>query len=106
MTFSIRNTLGSKARLFDGALRRAIAQDNAVRLRAAAECLLTCAAQGEPWAIGMLADRLDGKCAQSVAIEHSDLRGMSLEQLAEQLSATISGSAFTSSRAIEFEDVH
>jgi hypothetical protein len=43
------------------ALRRAIAQDDGKRVRACAEKLLDLAAGGEPWAIQMLADRLDGR---------------------------------------------
>lgn len=48
------------------ALNRAIAQDDSERLRQAAEKLLEQAAAGEAWAIGMLADRLDGKPAQVI----------------------------------------
>jgi hypothetical protein len=61
MPFEPGNSLGSKSRWFDGALRRAIAQDDGKRLRRAAETLLTKAAKGEPWAIALLADRLDGR---------------------------------------------
>lgn len=49
------------------ALNRAIAQDDGERLRAAAEKLLDKAAEGEPWAIREIADRLDGKPAQVIA---------------------------------------
>jgi hypothetical protein len=48
-------------RLFEETLRRAIAQDDGQRLRKSIEKLLTEAARGKPWAIAMLADRLDGK---------------------------------------------
>lgn len=58
-----------KERKFIAALDRAIAQDDGKRLRDAAEKLLTHAANGEPWAIGMLADRLDGKPKQQVELE-------------------------------------
>jgi hypothetical protein len=61
MPFEPGNSLGAKSRWFDGALRRAIAQDDGKRLRRAAEALLTKAAHGEPWAIALLADRLDGR---------------------------------------------
>lgn len=54
---------------FKAALDRAIAQDSGKRLREAAEMLLTNAAQGEPWAIRELADRLDGKSRESVTID-------------------------------------
>ena len=52
-------------------MRRVIAQDDGVKLRRAAVKLLNMAVEGEPWALAMLADRLDGKAAQSVAITHS-----------------------------------
>lgn len=60
---------GLKTGIFGEALRRAIAQDDGERLRDAAEALLTNAAKGEPWALGMLADRLDGKAHQSTSLE-------------------------------------
>jgi hypothetical protein len=50
------------------ALNRAIVQDEGKRLREAAESLLDKAASGEPWAVKELADRLDGKAAQAVAL--------------------------------------
>jgi hypothetical protein len=43
------------------ALNKAIAQDDGKRLRACAEKLLDLAADGVPWAVQLLADRLDGK---------------------------------------------
>jgi hypothetical protein len=55
-------------RRWANALTRAIAQDDGERLRKAAEALLTAASVGEPWAVKELADRLDGKAAQSVTI--------------------------------------
>lgn len=57
---------GVREKQFLKTLERAIAQDNSQRLRDAAEKLLNLAAAGEPWAIGMLADRLDGKATQQV----------------------------------------
>jgi len=51
---------------FLAALKRAIAQDDGKRVRECAETLLTKAAEGEPWAVGMLADRLDGKVTQPI----------------------------------------
>lgn len=53
-------------RRFSDTLNRAIAQDDSKRLRAAVEKLLDKAADGEPWALGMLGDRLDGKPAQAI----------------------------------------
>ena len=61
------NPAGSGQKPFLSALKRAIAQDDSKRLRESAEQLLTLAAQGEPWAVNMLADRLDGKVSQPIA---------------------------------------
>ena len=55
-----------KNKQFIDALNRAIAQDDGKRLRDAAEKLLDLAAAGEQWAVQMLADRLDGKPAQTI----------------------------------------
>lgn len=65
----IGNTNGAKKnRRWSEALSRAIAQDDGERLRLAAESLLTSAAGGDLGAIRELADRLDGKAAQSVTV--------------------------------------
>ena len=61
-----------KQKRFYAALDRAIEQEDAKRLRAAAEKLLDLASQGEPWAVQMLADRLDGKPAQQIALTDPD----------------------------------
>lgn len=60
------------AKPFFAALNRAIAQDDAGRLRKCAETLLNKAAEGEPWAIAMLADRLDGKPKQQTEVTGAD----------------------------------
>ncbi len=91
MAFEKGNQHGAKAKMFDAALRRAIAQDDGKRLRQAAEQLLTLAAEGEQWAIGMLADRLDGKPGQSVTVNAKDVTEMSLGELAGALAASIAG---------------
>lgn len=57
---------------FLDALNRAIAQKDGVQLRAIAEKLLSAAEAGEPWAVQLLADRLDGKARQEVS---ADLAG-------------------------------
>jgi hypothetical protein len=59
---------GAKSKRFYAALDRAIVQEDGKRLRDAAEKLLDFAAAGESWAIQQLADRLDGKPAQQVAL--------------------------------------
>lgn len=62
----IGNQNGAKSRMFEQTLKRAIAQDDGKRLRQAAEQVLDRAADGEAWAINMLADRLDGKPSQQI----------------------------------------
>lgn len=57
---------------FWSALNRAIAQEDSKRIRAAAEKLLDAAASGEPWAIAMLADRMDGKPKQQTELSGPD----------------------------------
>jgi hypothetical protein len=91
MAFTKGNQLGAKSRLFDGALKRAIAQDDGQRLRQAAEKLLDLAAGGEAWAIKELADRLDGKSQQNVSVERKDVRDLSLAELAAEMAAAIEG---------------
>jgi hypothetical protein len=63
---------------FRNALNRAIAQSDGKLLRDAAEALLASAAQGEPWAIKELADRLDGKPKESLVIDASDKQAKDL----------------------------
>jgi hypothetical protein len=53
---------------FQAAVERALAQDDGKRLREAVEKMLDAAAAGEVWAIHFLADRLDGKAAQTVSV--------------------------------------
>lgn len=66
MAAPIGNQNAAKSRMFEQALHRAIAQDDGKRLRQAAENVLDKAAEGEAWAISMLADRLDGKPSQQI----------------------------------------
>lgn len=61
-----------KEKRFLTMLERAIAQDDAKRLRAAAEKLLDLAAEGEQWAVEMLAERLDGKATQDIKVNIED----------------------------------
>lgn len=67
------NPNGSKKqRRFLAALERALQQDDGQRLRDCAEKVLDLAAKGEPWAVNFLADRLDGKPAQSISADVGD----------------------------------
>jgi hypothetical protein len=65
----VGNKNAGKRNSWYNTLDRAIAQDNADRLRKAAEQLLTQAAAGEQWAIKELADRLDGRAKQSIDVD-------------------------------------
>lgn len=69
----VGNTNATKAKPWRDALDRALAQDDGKKLRAAAEKLLSCAADGEAWAIKEIADRLDGKSVQPIEgdIDHT-----------------------------------
>ena len=60
------NQNAAKSRVFSDALRRAIAQDDGERLRAAAEKMLDLAANGEAWAVREVFDRLEGKPPQAL----------------------------------------
>ena len=63
------NTNALKGKIWNDTLRKAIVQDDRNRLWRAAQSLLDQASQGEQWAIKELADRLDGKSAQSNMLE-------------------------------------
>lgn len=92
MAFEPGNKHAAKSRMFDAALKRAIAQDDGERLRKAAEKLLDLAAEGQAWAITQLADRLDGKAPQSVSVEHTtNVRNLSLAELAAEMASAIAG---------------
>ena len=65
----IGNSNAHKGKTWNDALRRAIASDQGARVLKAAHRLLDDAANGEPWAIKELADRLDGKPRQESIIE-------------------------------------
>jgi len=65
----IGNKNAQKGQIWNDALRKAIVQDDAKRLRASVEQLLNLASKGEPWAIKELADRLDGRPTQTNALE-------------------------------------
>lgn len=70
-------------------LRRAIVQDEAKRVRAAAEALLDSAAEGDLKAISELADRLDGKPSQNVNLGGQQDNPLLVMESTESLSAHI-----------------
>lgn len=83
-----------KQRRFLTTLERAIIQDDGKRLREAVEKLLDHAASGEPWAIGMLADRLDGKAMQFLDVKRSmdELSDDELGRIIEGLRSALAAS--------------
>lgn len=106
MAFKKGNNLGAKSRLFDGALRRAIAQDESDRLRKAAESLLDAAAEGKPWALAQLADRLDGKADQNVTIERKNANELSLTELAAEIAELRAGDSVEAEGSDQSSGLH
>lgn len=61
MAFQKGNKLAAKSRDFEKTLRRAIEQDEWKRVRDGCEKLLDSFAAGEPWALQLVRDTLDGR---------------------------------------------
>ena len=72
--FQPGNEWGRKAKLVSEAIRRSIKQDDAVRLRNGVERLMDAFGAGEPWALSMVMDRLEGKPAQAVTVSGDEDR--------------------------------
>jgi hypothetical protein len=90
---------------FANALERALAQDDGKRLREAVEKMLDAAAAGEVWAIQFLADRLDGKAAQTVELIRS-ARELSDNDLANIAAGSGEGASEPKKRAQVTPRVH
>jgi hypothetical protein len=94
-------------KVFDAALRRAIAQGGAEQVRQAAESLLISAASGVPWALQMLAERLDGKAPQSVEVTRKrDVEELGLEELRERVATMLGVTGQAPGSATEPPGVH
>jgi hypothetical protein len=94
-------------KLFDAALRRAVAQNNGELVRQAAESLLINAASGVQWAVQMLADRLDGKAVQSVEVtQKKSVEECSLDELRDRIAAMLAGAKPQDRGADESRPVH
>lgn len=106
MAFEKGHKHGAKSRAFDGALRRAIAQDDGERLRKSAEQLLDHAAAGTQWAIALLADRLDGKADQHVSVETRRVEDLSLAELAAEVAAARGGDTSPAAGADQPSGLH
>lgn len=94
-------------KLFDAALRRAIAQGGAEQVRQAAESLLISASSGVPWAIQMLADRLDGKSPQSLEVKQTkSIDDLSLDELRDRVATLLAGAQQPDSGSAPSSGVH
>lgn len=94
-------------KVFDAALRRAIAQGGAEQVRQAAESLLYSAASGVPWALQMLADRLDGKPQQSVEVKQTkSIDELSLDELRSRVAELLAGARQADSSPAQPRGVH
>lgn len=94
-------------KLFDAALRRAIAQGGGEQLRQAAESLLISAASGVPWALQMLADRLDGKPQQSMEVKQTkNIDDLSLDELRNRVAELLAGAGSQEGGAGKPRGVH
>ena len=72
------NHNAAKAKIVEQALRKAAAMDDYVRLRNGCEKLMDAFSEGQPWAISLVFDRLDGKPAQQVIATDTEGRPLVL----------------------------
>lgn len=66
------NNNAAKGRQFKDALRKALKSDGVDKLPKIAETLVNKAIEGEQWAVQEVANRLDGRPAQEVALTGED----------------------------------
>lgn len=93
------NQNAAKSRLFENAVRRALAAEDGKSLRDAAERLLKQAASGERWAVECLRDTLDGKPRQSVELDVTNRSVVDLDDTSlAGVVAKDSGSGVTSTQ--------
>lgn len=59
---------GAKPRLFTDAFRKALVEDDYKRLRSIVNRIMNAADDGEPWAVQMVLERLEGKATQAVDV--------------------------------------
>lgn len=82
MAFEKGNTHGAKSKLFDQAVRRALASDDYAALRRCADRVVALAEEGERWAVELLRDTLDGRPAQSLVAADAEGRELSIALVA------------------------
>ena len=79
----IGNINGAKGKLVTDAIRKSIVQDKGKQLHAGVKKLMASFADGEPWAIEQVMNRLEGKPAQGVTLD-GDLTIRALVQATPQ----------------------
>lgn len=72
-------------KIWIAALNRAIAQDDGIRLRQAAEKLLDLAADGDVPALRELGDRLDGKPTQQLDLANANGEAFKFEKIVREV---------------------
>ena len=72
MAAPLGNQNAAKAKIVADAIRKALAQEDWKRLRTGAEKVADAYANGEPWAVQFVADRMDGKPTQQTEISGLD----------------------------------
>ena len=75
----VGNQNGKKGKLFFNQLRKALVQEDSLRLRKIADKLVEAAEQGEPWAVKEIMDRVDGKAVQATEISGVDGEAIELK---------------------------
>ena len=75
------NQNAAKSRLVTDAIRKSIVQNKGVQLRKGVKALMKSFADGEPWAIEQVMNRLEGKPAQAVSVEGAGENGEHLIQV-------------------------
>ena len=85
-----RNTNATKGALYNSALKRALARAGKNvdgGLNKVADKLVEAAINGEQWAVKEVADRMDGKAAQSIGLDASVNGNMTIELITEFIPA-------------------
>lgn len=68
----IGNQNAKKGKLFYNELRKALVQEDKLKLRLIADKLVEKATEGESWAVKEIIDRVDGKAVQATEISGAD----------------------------------
>jgi hypothetical protein len=73
------NKNAKKGKLFYNELRKALVQQDQLKLRMIADRLVDKAIEGEPWAIKEIMDRVDGRAVQTTEVSGIDGEAMELK---------------------------